>query len=347
MIPLWQIPVAVAAGNCYIFKPAEKAPLCATRICELLAQALAEHGAPAGVISCVQGGREVNERLIANPAVQAISFVGSTPVAESVYKAAAAVGKRAMCLGGAKNHLIVMPDADLKKAIPALIGSCFGCAGQRCLAGSILAPVGDKARQDEVVEAFVAAARGLKLGSGLDAATQLGPVINTESRDRIVGWIGRAESEGAKLVLDGRGAVCESRPHGCFVGATVFDHVDPAKHAIAFAEVFGPVIAVQRAATLDEAIVASNKTPYGNSASIFTNDGAAVRTFRARIQAGMLGVNVGVPAPMAVMTSFRGWKASSFGVTGAYGEDAITFYTHKKVVTERWFGAEAPKDGWV
>jgi malonate-semialdehyde dehydrogenase (acetylating)/methylmalonate-semialdehyde dehydrogenase len=341
MIPLWMMPIAVASGNTFILKPAEKAPLTGTRLVELFAQA----GLPEGVVSAVQGGREVSERLIANAHVQAISFVGSSAVAESVYRAAANAGKRVQALGGAKNHLLVMPDADLERSLPALIGSCFGCAGQRCLAGSVVVAVGNKARQDAIVEGFVKAARDLKLGDGLDESAGLCPVLSPEARERVVSWIDRGAKEGAKLALDGRGAKSASRPNGCFVGATVFDGVSP-EMAIAREEVFGPVVAVLRAKDLDEAISLTNRSRYGNSASIFTSDGAAVRTFRARIQCGMLGVNLGVPAPMA-MFSFGGWKGSFFGDLNAYGPDAVDFYTKKKVVTERWFGAEAPKDGWV
>ena len=341
MIPLWMMPLAVACGNTFILKPAEKAPLTATRLVELFR----ESGLPAGVVNVVQGGQEVSERLIAHPQVRAISFVGSSAVAEAVYRAAASHGKRVQALGGAKNHLLVLPDADLPRSLPALVGACFGCAGQRCLAGSVLVAVGDRRQQDAVVEAFAGAARSLRLGDSLDPSTGMGPVVNEEQRRRILDAIDRGVREGAKLVLDGRSAVVADRPRGCFVGPTVFDEVTP-EMFIGREEVFGPVVGVMRAKDLDEALTLTNRSRYGNSASLFTQSGAAAREFRARAQAGMLGVNLGVPAPMAFF-SFGGWKQSFFGDLHAHGPDAVAFYTRKKVVTERWFGAEAPKEGWV
>lgn len=341
MIPLWMMPIAVACGNAFILKPAEKAPMTGTRLVELFCEA----GLPEGVASAVHGGREVAEALIADPRVAAISFVGSSAVAESVYCAAAHAHKRVQALGGAKNHLIVMPDANLARATPALLGSAFGCAGQRCLAGSVMVAVGDRVRQDAVVARFVEGARALRLGDGLEADAELCPVLDDAQVARIEGFIARGVEEGATLALDGRGANVAGCPHGSFVGASVFDHVAP-EMAIAQEEIFGPVVSVIRVPTLDRAIEATNLSRYGNSASIFTDSGAAVRTFRSRIQCGMLGVNLGVPAPMA-MFSFGGWKQSMFGDLHAHGPDAVEFYTRKKVITERWFGAEAPKDGWV
>jgi malonate-semialdehyde dehydrogenase (acetylating)/methylmalonate-semialdehyde dehydrogenase len=341
MIPLWMMPIAVACGNCFILKPAEKAPLTGTRLVELFAEA----GLPDGVVGVVQGGKEVSERLIASPQVQAVSFVGSSAVAESVYRFATSHGKRVQALGGAKNHLIVLPDADVPRSIPALIGACFGCAGQRCLAGSVLVAVGDRAEQDNVVNAFVQAARELKPGDGMDESATLCPVLNPEQRQRIRNAIERGVQEGAKLLLDGRNIAVPARPTGCFVGPTIFDDVKPDMF-VAREEIFGPVVSVLRAKDLDEAITLANKSRYGNSASLFTKSGAAAREFRARIQAGLLGLNLGVPAPMAFF-SFGGWKNSFFGDLHAHGPDAVAFYTKKKVVTERWFGAEAPKEGWV
>jgi malonate-semialdehyde dehydrogenase (acetylating)/methylmalonate-semialdehyde dehydrogenase len=341
MIPLWMMPIAVACGNCFILKPAEKAPLTGTRLVELFGEA----GLPEGVVSVVQGGKEVSEQLIAHPQVQAVSFVGSSAVAESVYGFAARHGKRVQALGGAKNHLIVLPDADLPRSVPALIGACYGCAGQRCLAGSVLVAVGDRAQQDAVVSAFVQGARELKAGDGMDESATLSPLLSPEAKQRVLGGIQRGIEEGAKLVLDGRGLSVPARPHGCFVGPTVFDHVT-AEMFVGREEIFGPVVSVFRAKDLDEAIGLVNRSRYGNSASLFTKSGAAAREFRARIQAGMLGLNLGVPAPMAFF-SFGGWKQSFFGDLGTHGTDAVAFYTKKKVVTERWFGAEAPKEGWV
>jgi malonate-semialdehyde dehydrogenase (acetylating)/methylmalonate-semialdehyde dehydrogenase len=341
MIPLWMMPLAVACGNAFILKPAEKAPLTGARLVELFAQA----GLPAGVVSVVHGGKEVAERLIAHEQVRAVSFVGSSAVAESVYRLAASHGKRVQALGGAKNHLIVLPDADLPRSVPALVGSCFGCAGQRCLAGSVLVAVGDRARQDAVIAAFVDGARALKLGDGMDESATLCPVVNPEQKTRILQAITRGVEEGAKLLLDGRGASVPARPNGCFVGPTVFDGVNPDMHVMRD-EIFGPAVCVLRAKDLDDAITLANRTRYGNSVSLFTQSGSAARAFRERIHAGMLGINLGVPAPMAFF-SFSGWKASIFGDLGTHGPDAIAFYTKKKVVTERWFGAETPKEGWV
>jgi malonate-semialdehyde dehydrogenase (acetylating)/methylmalonate-semialdehyde dehydrogenase len=341
MIPLWMMPIAVACGNTFILKPAEKAPLTGTRLAELFQEA----GLPPGVVGVVQGGKEVSARLIADSRVQAVSFVGSSAVAESVYRTAAAHGKRVQALGGAKNHLIVLPDADLERSLPALIGSCYGCAGQRCLAGSVLVAVGSPAQQEAVVNGFVDAARKLKLGDGLDESAELGPVLNPEQKQRILDAIDRGLKEGARLLLDGRQASVPGRPNGCFLGPSVFDQVAPDAF-VAREEIFGPVVTVLRARDLDEAITLANRSRYGNSVSLFTTSGAAAREFRARIQAGMLGLNLGVPAPMAFF-SFAGWKGSIFGDLGAHGRDAVAFYTKKKVVTERWFGAEAPREGWV
>jgi len=341
MIPLWMMPIAVACGNAFILKPAEKSPLTGARLVELFAAS----GLPEGVVSVVHGGKDVSERLIANTHIQAVSFVGSSAVAESVYRTAAAHGKRVQALGGAKNYLIVLPDADLPRSLPALIGSCFGCAGQRCLAGSVLLAVGDHSRQDDIIAAFVQGAKDLKLGDGLDESATLCPVLNPEQKKRILDGISRGVAEGARLLLDGRGATVPHRPRGCFVGPTVLDGVTP-EMFVTREEIFGPVASVLRAHDLDEAIALANRSRYGNSVSLFTQSGAAARAFRERIQAGMLGVNLGVPAPMAFF-SFGGWKQSLFGDLHAHGPDAVAFYTRKKVVTERWFGAEAPKDGWV
>jgi malonate-semialdehyde dehydrogenase (acetylating)/methylmalonate-semialdehyde dehydrogenase len=340
MIPLWLMPIAVACGNTFILKPAEKCPLTGTRLVELFSQA----GLPPGVVSVVQGGKAVSEQLIANPHVKAISFVGSTTVAEHVYGLAATHGKRVQALGGAKNSLIVLPDADLSRSTPALIGSCFGCAGQRCLAGSVLIAVGNPRQQDAVVDAFIQGARRLRPGGGLDESATIGPVLDPEHRQRILDWVDRGIRDGAQLVLDGRIVNVPAWPNGCFVGPTVFDRVLP-EMDIAGQEVFGPVVSILRAGDLDEALGLANQSRYGNSISLFTQSGAMAREFRARAEAGMLGINLGVPAPMASF-SFAGWKHSLFGDLGAHGPDSVAFYTRKKVVTERWFGAETPNEGW-
>lgn len=341
LIPLWMMSIAVASGNTFILKPAEKAPLTGTRLVELFAEA----GLPVGVVGVVQGGKEVSERLIANPHVEVISFVGTSAVAASVYRAAADHGKRVQAHGGAKNHLIVLADTDLERTLPALIESCFGSAGQRCLAGSVLVTVGDRARQDAVVDAFIRSADKLKLGDGLDDTAALCPVVNRQEESRIRAAIERGVAEGARLRLDGRSQTVPHRPRGCFIGATIFDEVTP-EMFVGREEIFGPVVSVMRAPDLDTAISLTNRSRYGNTVSLFTQSGAAARIFRERIQVGMLGINVGVPAPMAFFP-FGGWKDSLYGDLHAQGADAVAFYTRKKVITERWFGAEAPKDGWV
>jgi malonate-semialdehyde dehydrogenase (acetylating) / methylmalonate-semialdehyde dehydrogenase len=341
LIPLWMMSVAVACGNTFILKPAEKAPLTGTLLLELFADA----GLPPGVVGAVHGSKEVSERLITNPHVRAVSFVGTSAVAESVYSIAAAHGKRVQAHGGAKNHLLVLPDADLKRTLPALIGSCFGSAGQRCLAGSVLVAVGDRVRQDAVVDAFLRAASELKLGDGLDDRATLCPVVNAKEEKRIRAAIERGVAEGARLRLDGRSRTVPHKPRGCFIGPTVFDDVTP-EMFVGREEIFGPVVSVMRAPDLDAAITLTNRSRYGNTVSLFTQSGAAARIFRERIQVGMLGINVGVPAPMGFFP-FGGWKNSLYGDLDAQGVDAVAFYTRKKVVTEHWFDAEAPKDGWV
>src|SRR5271163_4953371 len=340
LIPLWMMSVAVACGNTFVLKPAEKAPLTGTRLIELFADA----GLPPGVVGVVQGSKDVSERLITNPHVQAVSFVGTSAVAESVYRTATAHSKRVQAHGGAKNHLIVLPDADLERTLPALIGSCFGSAGQRCLAGSVLVVAGDRVRQDAVVDAFIRSAGELELGDGLDDTAMLGPVVNPKEEKRIRAAIERGMAEGARLRLDGRSQTVPHRPRGCFLGPTVFDDVTP-EMFIGREEIFGPVVSVMRAPDLDAAITLTNRSRYGNTVSLFTQSGAAARTFRERIQVGMLGINLGVPAPMAFFP-FGGWKNSLYGDLYAQA-DAVAFYTRKKVITERWFGAEGPKDGWV
>jgi len=341
LIPLWMMSVAVACGNTFLLKPAEKAPLTGTRLVEMFADA----GLPPGIVGVVQGSKDVSERLIANPHVQAVSFVGTSAVAESVYSTAAAHGKRVQAHGGAKNHLLVLPDADLERILPDLIGSCFGSAGQRCLAGSVLVAVGDRVRQDAVVDAFIRAAGELKLGDGLDDTATLCPVVNPGQEKRIRAAIERGVAEGARLRLDGRSQTIPHRPRGCFIGPTVFDDVTP-EMFVGREEIFGPVVSLMRAPDLDAAITLANRSRYGNTAAIFTQSGAAARIFRERIQAGMLGINVGVPAPMGFFP-FGGWKNSIYGYFNTQGADAVAFYTRKKVITDRWFGAEAPKDGWI
>ncbi|QEH31869.1 Methylmalonate semialdehyde dehydrogenase [acylating] [Aquisphaera giovannonii] len=341
LIPLWMMSVAVACGNTFLLKPAEKAPLTGTGLAEMFADA----GLPPGVVGVVQGGREVSERLIADPHVQAVSFVGTSAVAGSAYRIAAAHGKRVQAHGGAKNHLLVLPDADLGRILPEMIGSCFGSAGQRCLAVSVLVVVGDRARQHAVVDAFLRAAGELTPGDGLDEAATLCPVVNPEALERIRAAIERGVGEGARLRLDGRSRAAPQRPRGCFLGATVLDDVTP-EMFVGREEIFGPVVSVMRAPDLDAAITMANRSRYGNTACLFTQSGASARIFRERIQAGMLGINVAVPAPMGFFP-FGGWKDSIYGYHNTQGADAVAFYTRKKVITDRWPGAEAPEGGWL
>jgi malonate-semialdehyde dehydrogenase (acetylating)/methylmalonate-semialdehyde dehydrogenase len=328
MVPLWMIPVAVACGNTFLLKPSERAPLAAIRLAELFAAC----GAPPGVLNVVHGTRQAAETIMAHPHVKAVSVVGSSPVARQVYAFAAGQGKRVQALGGAKNALVVMPDADLPAAVESIIGSAFGCAGQRCLAGSSVVAVGEIA--DSLVKQLTAAASALTIGSGLDPATKMGPVISAEARQRVLGYIEQGAGQGARLARDGRGDRASGLPGGYFVGPTIFDHARP-DMGIARDEIFGPVLTVLRVADLDEAIEKVNDSPFGNSASLYTASGAAAREFRRRVEAGMLGVNLGVPAPMAFFP-FSGWKGSFFGDLHAQGKEAVEFYTRRKVVTSRW-----------
>jgi malonate-semialdehyde dehydrogenase (acetylating)/methylmalonate-semialdehyde dehydrogenase len=330
MVPLWMLPLAVAAGNTFVLKPSPRTPLSAVRECELLVAA----GCPPGVVNVVHGDREPVDALLAHPRVDAVSFVGSAAVARHVYATAAATGKRVQALGGAKNHLLVLPDCDLDLTVPAVLGSAFGNAGQRCLAGSVVVAVGGVG--DRLVDALREGAGSLRQGPGADPSTQLGPVIRAQRVAELADAIDEGEQAGAALVLDGRDRV---RDEGFFLGASVFDHVTE-EMALWSRELFGPVLSVVRADTLDEAIGHLNASRYGNAASIFTRSGSAARTFKRRAEAGMLGVNVGVAAPMAFFP-FCGWKESFFGDLHATGADGVRFYTKTKVVTARWFDTEA------
>jgi len=337
MIPMWMFPIAVACGNTFVLKPSEKCPATAT----LLAEIFAEGGLPDGVLNIVHGARETFEAMIAEPRVAAVSFVGSTAAAESVFKTAAQHHKRVQALGGAKNYIIVMPDADPDPTVNAIVGSSYGCAGQRCMASSVLVLVG---AADAILDRVVQAAKALRLGNGLDRATQMGPVISAESKKRIEEYIEIGLAEGAKLLLDGRGVKVDGLPNGFFVGPTILDGVQP-ETRIATEEIFGPVLSVMRAKDLDEALALANSSRYGNGASIFTASGGAAREFRNRIECGMIGINAGVPAPMAFF-SFGGFKDSIFGDLRAHGPDAVEFYTRKKAVIERWFEIASPGSVW-
>jgi malonate-semialdehyde dehydrogenase (acetylating)/methylmalonate-semialdehyde dehydrogenase len=328
MVPMWMFPFAIACGNSFILKPSEKTPLTPTRTAELLEEA----GIPSGVYSLVHGGKEAVDALLDHPLVRAVSFVGSTPVAKYIYETAAAQGKRVQALGGAKNHLVVMPGADLDKTVEAIIGSAFGAAGERCLAGSVLVPVGQVA--EPLLELLVKRVRALRVGDGLAQDTDMGPLITAQHRDRVLRYIEKGVAEGARPLCDGR-ELARQRQEGYFVGPTIFDHVT-AGMTIASEEIFGPVLSVIRVQSLEEAIALVNSSAYGNAASIFTADGKAARHYASRVETGMIGINIGVAAPMAFFP-FSGWKQSFFGDLHAHGRDAISFYTEQKVIMSRWF----------
>lgn len=328
MIPLWFLPYAIACGNTFILKPSDRVPLSAVRLAELLA----ETGLPAGVVNILNGGKTAVDALLDHPEVQAVSFVGSTAVARHVYSRASAAGKRVQCQGGAKNHVVVMPDADPETATQIIADSAYGCAGQRCLAVSVAVTVGDA--QGWFRESIVKAASRLRVGNGLCEEVQMGPVISQASRRRIEDLIAAGVAEGAAPVLDGRGVSPAGLERGSFVGPTVLDGV-PAESSLTETEIFGPVLSLIHADGLDEAMAIISRNSYGNAASIFTSSGAAARKFRNLVPAGNVGVNIGVAAPMAYFP-FSGWKNSFFGVLHAQGRDAVEFYTAEKVVIERW-----------
>jgi malonate-semialdehyde dehydrogenase (acetylating)/methylmalonate-semialdehyde dehydrogenase len=330
MVPFWFWPYAVACGNTYIVKPSEQVPLTMTRIVELVDQI----GLPPGVLNLVHGARETVDALLDEPRVQGISFVGSSPVAKYVYQRAAANGKRVQAQGGAKNFLVVLPDAEpvLPAAISNILGSAFGAAGQRCLAGSMLLGVGGAHRA--ALDQVSAAARAIKVGYGLEPGVELGPVISRAAQERIVKAADEGEESGAKVVLDGRGTRVEGYEAGFFVGPTIFDGVEPDMR-LARDEIFGPVLSVADAGSLQEAIDRINASPYGNAASLYTQSGKAAREFRYNVVAGNIGVNVGVAAPMAYFP-FAGMKQSFYGTLHGQGRDAVEFFTDKKVYIERW-----------
>ncbi len=328
MVPTWMFPFAIAAGNSFVLKPSEKVPLTPTRMVELLHEA----GLPTGVLQLVHGGRECVDALLSHPLVRATSFVGSTPVAKHIYQTAAAHGKRVQALGGAKNHLVVMPDADLPKSVEAIMASAFGAAGERCLAGSVLVAVGNVA--EPLLKLLVEKTKALAVGDGAQTGIEMGPLVTGDHKQRVVGYIEKGVSEGAVPLCDGR-EVEKQQKDGFFVGPTIFDHVTP-QMTIAREEIFGPVLSVIRTPDLDSAIELVNSSAFGNATAIFTNDGRAAREYQARVEVGMVGVNVGVAAPMAFFP-FAGWKGSFFGDLHAHGKDAVYFYTEQKVLMTRWF----------
>ncbi len=326
MIPLWMAPIALAAGNCFVHKPSERTPMTGN----LLADLWMEAGLPKGVLSVTHGAKGVVDALLADPGVAAVSFVGSQPVASYVYATAAAHGKRVQALAGAKNFVIVTPDANMSQAADIVLSSAFGNAGERCLASSVVVTVGDAG--DHLTPLLIERARAMRVGSGTDSATEMGPVIRSDHRARVEGAIERGVSEGACLALDGRGGDVDGE--GYYLRPSIFTEVAP-EMSLAREEIFGPVLSMMAVPTLDAAITTANRSRFGNAAVICTTSGAAAREFQMRIEAGMVGVNVGVPAPVAWFP-FAGWKLSFYGDLHATGLDAVHFYTESKVITSRW-----------
>jgi len=332
MVPLWMFPIALACGNTFVLKPSEKDPGCPLRLAELLAEA----GLPPGVFNVVNGDREAVDALLTHPDVAAVSFVGSTPVAEHVYTTASAHGKRVQALGGAKNHLVVMPDADPELAAQALMGAAYGSAGERCMAISVGVAVGTAG--DRLIEALRPMIARLNVGPGTREGVEMGPLVTREHHERVRGYVDLGVSEGAQLVVDGRGLAVAGHENGFFLGACLFDHVSPDMR-IYREEIFGPVLVIVRVPDFAQALELVNRHEYGNGTSIFTNDGETARTFCHGVEAGMVGVNVPIPVPMA-FHSFGGWKRSLFGALHVHGPDGVRFYTRLKTVTSRW-----PKSG--
>ncbi|MFB8079587.1 CoA-acylating methylmalonate-semialdehyde dehydrogenase [Streptomyces sp. NPDC056013] len=329
MIPLWKAAPALACGNAFILKPSERDPSVPLRLAELFLEA----GLPPGVLNVVNGGKEAVDTLLEDPRVQALGFVGSTPIAAHIYATAAAHGKRAQCFGGAKNHMIVMPDADLDQAAEALIGAGYGSAGERCMAISVAVPVGEETA-DALVAKLKERIASLRIGTSDDPDADFGPLVSRDALDRVNRYIGIGVDEGAELVVDGRGFTLPGHENGFFAGASLFDRVTPSMR-IHQEEIFGPVLCVARAADYEEALRLPSEHPYGNGVAIFTRDGDTARDFTRRVGAGMVGVNVPIPVPVAYHT-FGGWKRSGFGDLNQHGPDSIRFYTRTKTVTSRW-----------
>lgn len=336
MVPMWMFPVAIACGNTFVLKPSERDPSASV----LLAEWFAEAGLPAGVFNVVHGDKVAVDALLDHSDVAAVSFVGSTPIAQYVHARATENRKRVQALGGAKNHAVVLPDADMAFAAEQLAAAAFGSAGERCMAISAAVAVGNEA--DRLMELVDAQARAVKVGSGRDATSEMGPIVTPESRDRIVGLIGSGESQGAEIRVDGRGLVVPGYENGFFVGPTVIDRVDTSMDVYQH-EIFGPVLSVVRVDDVDAAIDLINANPYGNGTAVFTNSGAAARRFVRGVHVGMVGVNVPVPVPMA-FHSFGGWKDSLFGEHHVHGPEGVEFYTRAKVVTQRWPESGMPGD---
>jgi len=328
MVPMWMFPLAIACGNTFILKPSEKDPSCPMRLAELLHEA----GLPAGVFNVVNGDKEVVDAILSNNDIKAVSFVGSTPIAKYIYENAAKNEKRVQALGGAKNHLVVMPDCDLEGAVNGLMGAAYGSAGERCMAQSVAVAVGDIG--DELVSRLVKKAEALKIGPGMDKSSEMGPLVTKQHLEKVKGYVDLGVKEGAKLVLDGRDLKLQGYENGFYIGGCLFDHVTTDMR-IYKEEIFGPVLSVVRVKTFEEATKMINEHEYGNGVSIYTRDGDAGRTFASKIQVGMVGINVPIPVPMA-FHSFGGWKRSLFGDSGMHGMEGIKFYTKLKTITSRW-----------
>jgi malonate-semialdehyde dehydrogenase (acetylating)/methylmalonate-semialdehyde dehydrogenase len=328
MVPMWMFPMAIATGNTFILKPSERDPSAGYRIAELLTEA----GLPKGVFNVVNGDKAAVDAILQHPGISAVSFVGSTAIAEYIYSTAAASGKRVQALGGAKNHMVVMPDADLDQATDALMGAAYGAAGERCMAVSVAVAVGGVG--DKLMDKLVPRVRALKIGPGTDPEAEMGPLVTKQHLDKVRSYIDLGVAEGAKLTVDGRGLKLQGYENGFFIGGSVFDNVKP-KMRIYKEEIFGPVLSVMRADTFDEATRLASEHEYGNGVAIFTRDGDAAREFASRVQIGMVGINVPIPVPMA-FHSFGGWKRSLFGDMAVYGTEGMRFYTRLKTVTARW-----------
>ena len=328
MVPLWMIPLALVTGNCFILKPSERDPSASL----LMARLLTEAGLPDGVFNVVQGDKSAVDGLLQHPDIEAISFVGSTPIAEYIYQQGTARGKRVQALGGAKNHMIVMPDADLDQAADALIGAAYGSAGERCMAISIAVTVGDVA--DKLIEKLLPRIDRLKVGNGLLPDSEMGPLVTAEHKAKVIGFIDQGVEQGADLIVDGRDLKVPGAEEGFFVGATLFDNVTP-EMSIYQQEIFGPVLGIVRVADFASAVALINAHEFGNGVSCFTSDGGVARAFARTIKVGMVGINVPIPVPMA-WHGFGGWKRSLFGDLHAYGEEGVRFYTRQKSVMQRW-----------
>jgi malonate-semialdehyde dehydrogenase (acetylating)/methylmalonate-semialdehyde dehydrogenase len=329
MVPMWMFPVALACGNCFILKPSERAPSASV----MMAEWLKEAGLPDGVFNVIQGDREAVDAILSDPDVSAVSFVGSTPVARYIYETAAKAGKRCQALGGAKNHMIVMPDADLDQAVDALMGAAYGSAGERCMAISVAVPIGQETA-DALMTRLEPRVRALKIGPGTDNEAEMGPLVTREHLGKVRSYIDAGVAAGAKLVVDGRDFTMQGYESGYFVGGTLFDHVTT-DMKIYQEEIFGPVLSVVRAESFDVAARMINRHAFGNGTAIFTRDGDAAREFAHRIQVGMVGINVPIPVPMA-FHSFGGWKSSLFGDHHMHGQEGVRFYTRLKTITSRW-----------